>query len=726
MIHGIGAAAIYGPGASKGVILVTTKRGTPGPARWTAFAESGPLIETTEFPANYGTLGVSTSTGAPVANCPLFDQASGSCTAVARQMWNPLESASPFRTGWSNSAGVSVSGGASALRYFAAIHHDKSDGVYDNDRERATNGRISLAFVPSPTVGVTLTGGYRTERLRHPSGSYIVAGLIGMSVDDPVLRGYRTTFNPAPIIPQPVENGRLEEQGNRTTVALNGVWRPRGWLRTSATVGFDRLATESRRTTPFGEFPIGSGNFFTGVARTSDAPAAQTAAIDAAASYRRLGMAMRSTVGLQYVRDDDRGNSFRGTEPSGEGFTQTDLSLKRTSTGLLLQQHLAWQDRLFVTGSLRADRPGGVAIDEAYSRSVEVSWIALDSARAPLRFLPGRLRFRAAYGHGGGHLIESVSARELRTSSETAERVEGIEAGVDAAMFADRLRLTATVYRGTNDQGLTGAILAPGAGAAREIWVNDARFRTSGIEGSVDARLMNRASVVWDLGLVVSAHDSEVRSFPGLPLVTGTNQRIVEGASIGEYRPLLYSYGDANADGLIGRDELRSINVEPLPVGSPFPEYEAALRTTAQVGKVVRLSAVIDRRSGQVLYNQASRLRCVYGPVCEEQHDPATSLADQAEAVAPYAAYIEPASYTKLREASAALALPRSWAALGGASAARVTVTGRNLFTWTSYSGLDPEIVTDRIPPLYSEFLALGAFIQPPLRSFAARLDLVW
>ena len=66
--------------------------------------------------------------------------------------------------------------------------------------------------------------------------------------------------------------------------------------------------------------------------------------------------------------------------------------------------------------------------------------------------------------------------------------------------------------------------------------------------------------------------------------------------------------------------------------------------------------------------------------------------------------------------------MPSRIARLAGATNASLSVTGRNLYTWTSYSGLDPEVTSDR----YDTVFASGGFHQPPLRSFTARLDLHW
>ena len=728
ILRGAAAAAIHGPGASKGVILVTTKRGHQGPARWAAFAESGPMMEVTEFPANFGTLGVSRATGAPVANCPLASQAAGSCTPTLRRSWNPLESASPFRTGWTNGAGVSVAGGDPQLTYRAAVDHDRSTGVYRKDDGSATNAHGSIGLALAPTVDVRLTGSYRDEDLRHPSADYIALGMRGASGDDPVRRGYL-------VDTRALERGRTGENGRRITGALDAAWQARPGLRASAVIGYDEL----RRENDFGErvaagFPIPpappSTDSATFVSRASDRPAARTAGVEIEATYRRWGVRARSAIGGQYLRDDDRGDTFEAfipDDPSGPRSTsESHLDLRRASTGLYVLQHLGWQ-RLFVTGSLRADLPKGRALGDSYSPSVDVSWVAMSADTRRAAWVDD-LRLRAAYGRGGGHLIQSAKADNsffgIGPADETAERSTEIELGADVSLFANRVQSGITVYRATNDQGLIFTVTPPGNGGGQQILSNDARFTTQGIETSIDARLVELPGFRWDLGLRLTAHDNEVKSLPGPPLITGNGgQRVQSGEPIGAYHPGVYTFADANGDGLIAPSEVSAQVGDAPSAGSPFPTREAGLRTDVAIGRSIRVSAILDHRGGQKLFNATGRGRCAFDVVCVQQHDSATSLADQAAAVAgqsgAVAGWIEDASYTKLREVSVALAIPRAWT---GAAGARVTLSGRNLFTWTSYSGLDPEVTTQSL----NGFLATGDFYQPPLRSFTARLDLSW
>jgi len=64
------------------------------------------------------------------------------------------------------------------------------------------------------------------------------------------------------------------------------------------------------------------------------------------------------------------------------------------------------------------------------------------------------------------------------------------------------------------------------------------------------------------------------------------------------------------------------------------------------------------------------------------------------------------------------LEAPRAWAAQLHAARASLTLVGRNLFTWTGYSGLDPEVSAAG----QDGFVMADLLTQPPLRSFAATL----
>ena len=86
------------------------------------------------------------------------------------------------------------------------------------------------------------------------------------------------------------------------------------------------------------------------------------------------------------------------------------------------------------------------------------------------------------------------------------------------------------------------------------------------------------------------------------------------------------------------------------------------------------------------------------------------------------AQFVEDGSFAKLREISLTYNLDQSWLKnLTGFSSADIRIAGRNLKTWTKYSGFDPEVNLGG-----AEFLTQGLdyFINPPTRSFVLSFSL--
>ena len=79
--------------------------------------------------------------------------------------------------------------------------------------------------------------------------------------------------------------------------------------------------------------------------------------------------------------------------------------------------------------------------------------------------------------------------------------------------------------------------------------------------------------------------------------------------------------------------------------------------------------------------------------------------------------YIEDASFVKLREIRVGVWLPERWIQgfNTGLRTARVSISGRNLYTWSDYSGLDPEVANLGSAAIRNN---LDIAPYPPSRSF--------
>jgi len=162
-VVGPAGAAVYGPGAAGGVLLIRTKRGRAGPPRWEAYATGGVRSEQASWPANYG--GVDLDNPNDLyrhGRCTLAVQAAGYCVQDFVQQFNPLAQRSPFRTALARQYGLSVSGGSSRADYRLAGDFSGSDGPFsssvvspDPNYYRRLNFRGTGAVRPWPNLEVS-------------------------------------------------------------------------------------------------------------------------------------------------------------------------------------------------------------------------------------------------------------------------------------------------------------------------------------------------------------------------------------------------------------------------------------------------------------------------------------------------------------------------------------------------------------------------------------------
>ena len=73
IVKGPSAATLYGTDASNGVIVITTKKGRAGAARWTVFGEGGMIYDLNDYPATYAILGHTAAAPTPWRGATLAD-----------------------------------------------------------------------------------------------------------------------------------------------------------------------------------------------------------------------------------------------------------------------------------------------------------------------------------------------------------------------------------------------------------------------------------------------------------------------------------------------------------------------------------------------------------------------------------------------------------------------------------------------------------------------------
>jgi TonB-dependent starch-binding outer membrane protein SusC len=773
VLRGPSASALYGTAGANGVIQVTTKHGTAGKSIWRGYEEYGSVRNYVNYPANYARIGafdptVADTGGNRTTNCTLLLQFSGGCTPFADSLvsFNPLATLSPNIPGWRNNYGLQVSGGTDVLNYFVSGDHRDEHGVYANNYANRTNARANLHATLSRTVDLTGNVGYLQSGIGLPqndNASYGVlsGGLLGSAFDDPIGHGYL-----ASLTPDSLAHVLSTQSVNRYTASGTATWRPLSWLSVVGVTGLDYEQTMERQIQPFGIIPI----FTTGYVQTDPISFRQyTTNVTGTAQYAiSRSLSGTTSAGTQY--SDEQRNQLiafgQGLLP-GVGtlagatnqFSITEDNPEEILFGGLVQQQIAWRDKLFLTAAVRTDKNSALAHGAWTTYPAgSLSWVVSEEPFFPRTPIVSSLRLRTAFGESGQRPQfrqplfffspapskkegqELIGAIDTATGNPnlTAEISREFEAGFDAGFLKERVNVQFTYYNKTTSGALVQRVLPPGSGGNVQ-FVNLGQVTNKGVELQVSGTLYQSNAFTAELTLNGSVnHNKLVKLGTGIQPVTfdGGNaadtQEDTPGYSLGGFWSFPYTYKDANHDGIIQPNEV-TVGSNLAFFGNSQPSDEFTVSPALTLFKFLRISALFDRRAGVVTYNGTEEFRCGGSvALCREAYDPTASLKKQAAAITEAsflsdAGAFEDGSFWKWRELTVRVSAPPSWARRMRASDLSLSVSGRNLATWTKYTGFDPEInyspnVNNQYNPLNtSDFLT-----QPPVRYWTGRIDITW
>jgi hypothetical protein len=341
------------------------------------------------------------------------------------------------------------------------------------------------------------------------------------------------------------------------------------------------------------------------------------------------------------------------------------------------------------------------------------------------------LRLRAAYGASGQQpgttdalrFYRAVAGKkdEATTTGVTfgslgnpdlkPERSTEFEVGFDAGMFKDRLSLELTYYDKLTKDALIERPVAPSLGASRTQFVNLSRIKNHGFELAITTRIIDSRSTAWDLTLSGSTTTNKIEDLGAgvSPIFVGFYQQHRTGYPAGGFWAPTIHYNDANHDGILDIDPHRDGSFQDSEVtlsdsavfrGSALPTKEASLNSDlALFGGQVVLGTQFDYRGGHLVDNSLEQFRCFSIGNCRGLYDKTAPLSEQARAQATFlpgagnsVAFLEPGWFIKLREVSLTFEAPARLARAFRASRLSLTIAGRNLWTITDYSGVDPEV----------------------------------
>lgn len=762
ILKGPAAAAQYGTAAANGVIQITTKHGSNTKPRWTGYAEGGTIRDVGVYPSNYAQIGTRTS-GTRTTSCSLDSQTRGLCTPTPDSLvsYNPLGASKALIPGHRGSYGLSVTGGSDQVNYYLSGNFDKQQGVYAVSQDQRAGGRANINAVLNPEFNVSIGSSYLTDHLRLPQNDNNILGILGGSLlgsafpsaSDGYLNGQ---------LPQAIYAINTRQDVQRFENSVNSTYQPLSWLTATGVFGLDLTNRYDSQIIPpnmvfFGSNP--DGNVQSNPTNVYEYTAnGNLSAVWSPTSKLKL----TSSGGVQFNKEMVRGTQAFGAAllagTSSLSGTSARFAVSQTNTdnktlGALFGEAVGYADRIFLHATLRTDQNSafGQNFGSIAYPSADLSWVVNEEPWFPKTDLFNSLRLRVANGRSGQrpNVLNALTYFNAQTVTVNGADIPGIvvggtgnpnlrperstetEFGFDAGFLDQRLGVEVTHYNKRTDDLLVAVPLAPSLGLTATQFQNLGSVSNLGWEVGANAKVLDANNLQFDVNFTASTNTNKLLTLgtvggkPVPPIVINSQQQDRIGYPLGSYflRPL--SFKDANGDGIISRSEI-TLGDTAVYLGNIFPTNQFAFTPNVTLFKWIRLSALIDHKGGYKLLNYTERFRCAFGN-CRASYDKTASLAAQAADIAAAglgvdAGYVEDASFTKLRELSATFIASDRLARAFHAAHLDLTIAGRNLHTWTNYTGFDPEVNSTAAANFStSDFLTL-----PPTRTWTARVNVTY
>jgi TonB-linked SusC/RagA family outer membrane protein len=461
--------------------------------------------------------------------------------------------------------------------------------------------------------------------------------------------------------------------------------------------------------------------------------------------------------------------------------TQLSLSQgtqKQLTTDYMASQSLTFKDRYIAEGLIRRDGSSLFGSNArwsnfyrfagAYRLTQDVNIpgfqeIKLHGARGTAGLRPGFNYQYETYSLSGGTFSkQNLGNKNLRPAVLTEN-----EYGINA-QFLNRFNAEVTYAdRNTKDAFLQVPLSAAASGGFSNQWQNAATIGSKTLEASLQTRVLDRRSVTYDISISGDHTTQSILSMNRAPFRVSADG--AQGQNVFWYqagKPLGIIYGTqfvktfaqlkenpANASavesdyvvnplGYLVKKSLRGA-VGELPIkyvdakgntsfvlGDVNPNFNFGFTNDLKINRF-NVHALFDGQQGGKIYNFTKQW--MMQDLRAGVMDQSGKAQDQKIAEGFYSAglyngletddfFVEDGSFIKLRELSVAYDVATKFLpkiGLGRASGLKIALVGRNLMTWTKYSGFDPDVTSG------SDFnYRIDGFKYPPFRTITGQVEI--
>lgn len=429
----------------------------------------------------------------------------------------------------------------------------------------------------------------------------------------------------------------------------------------------------------------------------------------------------------------------------GTVVTVASTAWEENSLSYMARANYSFKGRYLLTGTIRRDGFSGFGSNMKLANfpSVSFGWIVSEEAFLSSGKWLDFLKLRASYGKNGNQGIGRYSSFSRMTAdayvygSATAiavypsslgnadlgwETTSSFNIGIDYGFLNGRISFSLDAYKAKTSDVLVSRALPPAAGYP-SVWANIGGIDNKGIE--LELKTINlTGELSWETNFVFSLNRDKINRLYGgkndkdignswfvgesisaiydYEMAGGvwTEEELYSDNILNNWYPGQYRYVDQNDDGIINANSDRTI------VGYKTPSYRFSINNTLfyknfslsffinsiQGGKnyykLNNASVVnVDFRSDNVLRINASAVRPYWTP-----DNGVTNATGVYNSPAVSSGIYESRSFVRLQDISLGYRLSSGLLNSLKLNDCQIFLSGKNLYTWTKWSGWDPEI----------------------------------
>ncbi|MBX6332136.1 MAG: TonB-dependent receptor, partial [Gemmatimonadaceae bacterium] len=633
VMKGPSAATLYGPDAANGVIVITTKKGRAGPARWTFSATRGMSYIPGQYPMGTYRFGHDWLSNPEL--CPLTDFSCVADSVVRFQALND-DKYTVLGHGQNTDITAGVSGGTTALTYalngsytdetgiprlpdveaarFATEHGGAAPPEWMRRPEQLTrwSGTSRLTAKLGDKADASLSTMLTREKQQRSTLEQQITTLMTTYIDPTSGMYYRVSGSVLSQTDELVPDfyQRATDDATNFTNAANLTWRPKSWLTASADGGINVISRDDDLLLPRGMIEVDSSGHLnlghgTTVQSTVNLRATATAPLP-------LGFHLQFATGANYSRTSqsiistgvsDLAVGTTSLNGAGKIDFASQTASDVTSFGWYVEPSFTHK-RFTISTGLRLDGSStfGTNVHLPAFPKLGGSWLLSEEPFFPFKNIFDVFRVRAAYGRAGvwpgpadrlrlytlsrpwlgGGFQNALNVSTIGNSQLKPERSSEWEGGFDADMFGDRLSIDFSAYRKMRYDAIMSVPVPPSVyGSNVHMLRNVGSIRNTGLELGVTAQLIRGDALSWSANVNLSQNHNLVTELGAGVLPFGPDvARVVAGYPLfGRWAKPILGYADVNGDGVIDRSEVQ-LGDTMVYMGPSEPNYEASLFTT--------------------------------------------------------------------------------------------------------------------------------------------------